>query len=97
MSDADSYTVHSPPESSPYSPPEDGSLGRQRAVAAIRPMDPSSFLARISNPITDKTSSIISGGVALAGNGRHRRGTVWEAQRVAPQEDCQFPPRVSWR
>jgi hypothetical protein len=42
-----------PPERSPE-------LGRQRAVAAVQAMHPPSLLARISAPVTEKTSNIIN-------------------------------------
>ena len=36
-------------------------------------------------------------GVAMAGDGRHQRGTVWQASRAAlpPKTNCQPPPRIS--
>jgi hypothetical protein len=36
-------------------------------------------------------------GIAVAGEGRHRRGTIWKASRAAlpPKKNCQLPPRVS--
>ena len=52
--------MHLPPSDAPKSPPELDQQGRQRAAAAVRTMDPSAFLAKISAPITQKTSDIIS-------------------------------------
>ena len=59
MDDPDSM---SPPEQlvQPDSPPDYEEQGRNRAVAAVRTMDPSALLAKISAPIKQKTSEIIS-------------------------------------
>ena len=52
---------HAPsPLDTPESPPIPGEQGMQRAAAAVQTMNPLLFLARISAPITQKTSSIIS-------------------------------------
>ena len=42
------------------SPPQPEGLGRQRAAAAVPTMHPPDFLARLSTPITEKTSVIIN-------------------------------------
>ena len=62
MDDPDSMAPDSPPEQlvPPDSPPDYEEQGRHRAVAAVRTMDPSALLAKISAPITQKTSEIIS-------------------------------------
>jgi len=64
MDDPDEDAPHSPPEQlvPPDSPPQAQyeEQGRHRAVAAVRSMDPSALLAKISAPITHKTSDIIS-------------------------------------
>ena len=49
-----------PPLDAPESPQEPDEQGRQRAAAAVRTMHPPAFLARISAPITQKTSAITS-------------------------------------
>ena len=52
---------HSPPPlDAPESPLGPDDQGRQGAVAAVRPMNPSAFLARISATVTQNTSAIIS-------------------------------------
>ena len=48
------------PLDAPECPPEPDEQGRQRAAAAVRTMHPPAFLARISAPITQKTSAITS-------------------------------------
>jgi len=50
----------SPPSEPPERSPELVDLGRQRAVAAVQAMHPPSLLARISAPVTEKTSNIIN-------------------------------------
>ena len=56
MNDPDSMVPDSPPEQSvpPDNPPDYEEQGRHRAVAAVRTMDPSALLAKISAPITHK-------------------------------------------
>ena len=62
MDDPDSMAPDSPPEQlvQPDSLPDYEDQGRHRAVAAVRTMDPSALLAKISAPVTHRTSEIIS-------------------------------------
>ena len=49
-----------PPLDTPECPPIPEEQGMQRAAAAVQTMTPLAFLARISAPIIQKTSSIIN-------------------------------------
>ena len=57
MEDLEDHTP--PPSDALESPPEPDGNGRQRVAAAVQTMHPPAFLARLSAPITQKTSAII--------------------------------------
>ena len=48
------------PDTGPHDPPEPDAHGRHKSLAALKPIDPSAVLARLSGPITQSTAGIIS-------------------------------------
>jgi hypothetical protein len=49
------------PETGPHDPPEPDEHGRHKSLAALKHIDPSAVLARLSGPIAQSTEAIISG------------------------------------
>ena len=48
------------PETGPHDPPEPDEHRQHKSLAALKPIDPSAVLARLSRPITQSTAGIIS-------------------------------------
>ena len=73
-----------PPLAAPESPPEPDEYGSRRAAAEVRTMHPPAFLARISAPITQKTSAIISDvrGLYFVPDGDQAPGVESDGYRV---------------
>ena len=48
------------PDTGPHDLPESDAHGRNKSLAALKPIDPSAVLARLTGPITQSTAGIIS-------------------------------------